>query len=838
MKEITKVILIGIITAFNPCNLSFAQTHQLWGMTSVGGQDGAGVIFKTDGSGNNETVEHNFVIQNEGVNPDAFVQAFDGKFYGMTTAGGANGMGVLFQYDPSTNIYTKQLDFDGTANGSQPNGSLMQATDGKLYGMTYQGGANSMGVLFQYDPSTNIYTKKFDFDGTNGSKPLGSLIQASDGKLYGMTSIGGANGFGVIFQYETSTNTYTKKVDFVDTTIGRSPNGSLMQATDGKLYGMTFAGGANNFGIIFQYDPSTNICANKFDFDGAANGSTPSGSLMQASDGKLYGMTSAGGANTFGVIFRYNPTDSTYSKKFDFDGPANGSTPYGSLMQASDGKLYGMTYTGGQNGFGVIFQYDPSMNTEIKKYDFDGNNGSSPYDLMLASDGKLYGTTNTGGLFGSGILFQYTPSTNTFSKKFDFNISQNGITPYGSLMLASDGKLYGMTSGGGANGYGVILQYDPSTNIYAKKFDFDSTANGTTPTGSLIQSADGKLYGMTRLGGANGGFGVIFQYNPSTNIYTKKFDFNVTANGRSPNGSLIQASDGKLYGMTINGGANGYGVIFQYDPSANIYTKKFDFDGYNGGTNPFGSLMQATDGKLYGMTVGGGANNSGVLFQYDISTDTYTKEYDFNGTNGRNPYGSLMQASDGNLYGMASNGGANGKGVIFKYDLFANVYTNKFDFDSIPTGANPQGSLMQASDGKLYGVTKIGGTNGVGVLFNYDPSTSTYTKNFDFNNTLGAKPQFAYLIEINIATGIAENSFACTINIYPNPFTSQTTITFTQEQKNATLKIIDVLGKEVKTINFSGKQIIIEKGEMKAGIYFLQINDGNKNAVNRKIVLQ
>ncbi|MHB8401627.1 MAG: choice-of-anchor tandem repeat GloVer-containing protein, partial [Bacteroidia bacterium] len=182
--------------------------------------------------------------------------------------------------------YTKLLDFAGTGVtivGQQPLGTLCAASDGKLYGLTYQDGANNLGVLFQYNPTTNIYTKNLDFAGaTNGSYPQGSLMQASDGMLYGMTSAGGANSLGVLFQYNPSTNVYTKKLDFAGATNGSNPIGSLMQASDGMLYGMAYQGGANSLGVLFQYNPSTNVYTKKLDFAGATNGSNPIGSLMQA----------------------------------------------------------------------------------------------------------------------------------------------------------------------------------------------------------------------------------------------------------------------------------------------------------------------------------------------------------------------------------------------------------------------------------------------------------------------------------------------------------------------------------------------------------------------------
>ena len=124
----------------------------------------------------------------------------------------------------------------------------------KLYGMTRDGGSTDHGVIFSFDPATSTYTKLQDFDYTNGGDPYGSLIQASDGKLYGMTSGGGNNGYGVIFSYNPVTSAYSKLIDF-DYVNGAYPQGSLIQATDGKLYGMTYGGGSNDYGVIFSYNP-------------------------------------------------------------------------------------------------------------------------------------------------------------------------------------------------------------------------------------------------------------------------------------------------------------------------------------------------------------------------------------------------------------------------------------------------------------------------------------------------------------------------------------------------------------------------------------------------------
>lgn len=156
----------------------------------------------------------------------------------------------LFSFDPSSSTYIKLKDFDNII-GANPHGSLMQANNGKLYGMTSKGGTNDVGVIFSFDPSNFTYTKLKDLDETNGSTPYGSLIQANNGQLYGMTVRGGNNDYGVIFSFDPSNSSYTKLKD-LHKTNGSHPYGSLMQASNGKLYGMTGSGGTNDNGVIFH----------------------------------------------------------------------------------------------------------------------------------------------------------------------------------------------------------------------------------------------------------------------------------------------------------------------------------------------------------------------------------------------------------------------------------------------------------------------------------------------------------------------------------------------------------------------------------------------------------
>ncbi len=237
------------------------------------------------------------------------------------------------------------------------------------------------------------------------------------------------------------------------------------------------------------------------------------------------------------------------------------------------------------------------------------------------------------------------------------------------------------------------------------------------------------LYGTTYSGGTDGG-GAIIKFLPATNNLTASASFESFAS--YPRADLIQARDGRLYGMTPGGGSRGDGIIFSYDPSTLTYTKLYDFHGGDG-RDPRGSLMQANDGKLYGLTNSGGSNFGGVLFSFDPVSLSYAPLYNFVNSNGSNPVGSLVQATDGKLYGMTQSGGSGGVGTIFSFDPLASTFTKLHDFDN-SNGGNPSESLIQATDGKLYGMTGNGGSNDAGVIFSFDPISSSYLKLKDFDD--------------------------------------------------------------------------------------------------------
>ena len=359
----------------------------------------------------------------------------------------------------------------------------------------------------------------------------------------------------------------------------------------------------------------------------------------------LWGMTAGGASLNKGTIYKINGDSSDFSDIFNFNG-TDGSYPRGKLSTYNnDGKLYGFC-GGGINGYGLIFSFDTLTNTSTNLYNFTGSNIGDNGNLLLANDNKFYGTTFQGG-YGLGNVFSYDPVTNIFTDIHDFVDPNEGQTE-GQLMQATNGLIYGWTGGLDHDlpYAGVIFSYNTVTSIYNDVYSFDTlitTSNGTQEQNILLQASNGLLYGMSRIYGAFGN-GLIYSFDINTNIIADLYDFNYynTNSGASPYGSLMQASNGLLYGMANGGGIYGDGVIFSFNPVDSAYTKLFDFNNTLG-ARPVGSLMQASDGNLYGTASSGGNHNKGVVFKYVIDSNTYIVIHNFIGIDGSNPVGDLIE---------------------------------------------------------------------------------------------------------------------------------------------------------------------------------------------------
>jgi uncharacterized repeat protein (TIGR03803 family) len=362
------------------------------------------------------------------------------------------------------------------------------------------------------------------------------------------------------------------------------------------------------------------------------------------------------------------------------------------LALATNGDFYGVS-----NSPGVPYKVTPSgaFTTYSSSCSVDCGTGPNA-TVVQASNGDLYGTMQGGGAYGQGTIFKLTLA-GAQTTLHSFCETQNtegdcldGNGPYTALVQGTNGDLYGATHVGGAYGGGTIFKITMAGD-FTTLYTFCSLADctdGVQPYAALVQGADGNFYGVTGAGGngagGNGG-GTFFTMTPSGAL-TTLYNF-CAAGGDCADGAyplaLMLATDGNFYGMTGGGGASGYGTIFQITPSGSL-TTEHSFDGTDGivsEVQPGPYLIQDTSGTFYGVTAEGGANYttcstcSGTVFSLSMGLGPFVKTLP---TSGR--VGSTVKILGNRLTG-ATSVTFNGVAAAFTVASSTEITT------TVPTGA-------------------------------------------------------------------------------------------------------------------------------------------------------
>ena len=402
---------------------------------------------------------------------------------------------------------------------------------------------------------------------------------------------------------------------------------------------------------------------------------------------------------------------------------------------------------------------------------FDGTNGSSPYyeSLVQGTDGNLYGTTTYGGAseqncYGDscGTVFKITPAgALTTLHQFDFT---DGGLPEAGLVQTTDGDFYGAAAIGGSSGSGTIFKITPAGKL-TTLYEFQNSTDGANPLGALVQARSGFFYGTTSYGGGYCACGTVFKVTSAGTLTTLHTFVGGGSEGNYPEAGLVQGTDGNFYGTTAYGGANGYGTIFKITPAGTL-TTLHNFD-VTDGANPWAGLVQGTDGNLYGTTIYGGSNSGcgafgcGTVFKI-TPAGTLTTLHNFDGTDGGFPAGRLAQATDGNFYGMTGSYGANDGGTIFKITT-AGTLTTLHNFD-VAHGVNPLGGLAQATNGTFYGTASGGGIDNDGTVFSLSVGLGAFVETLPTSGKVGAKV-IILGTDLTGATNVTFNGAAATFTV-------------------------------------------------------------------------
>jgi uncharacterized repeat protein (TIGR03803 family) len=362
-------------------------------------------------------------------------------------------------------------------------------------------------------------------------------------------------------------------------------------------------------------------------FAGGANDGSMGelGTLVQ-SGSCLYGMTVLGGSNNLGTVFKINTDGTGFELLHSFAAAnADGSNPMGSLL-LSGTTLYGMTTPADTTNRGTIFAVNTDGSGFQVLHSFTNNEGKWPWGSLIQSGAMLYGLTTYGGnnngsgWVGGGTMFRMSTNGTGFQVLHTFLGGINdGWMPHGSL-VQSGTKMYGTTPFGGTGG-GVVFR----SNLDGSQFELlhrfsGGSADGRKPVASTLLISGSTLYGVTQEGGA--GIGTVYRMNTDGTGFALLHSFaGGESDGSTPDGLLAQ-SGSVLYGITLSGGIDGNGAVFQISTNGTGFQPLHKFaGGANDGARPFSSPL-LSGSTLYAMTEGGGSNNLGVIFALDLPRPT------------------------------------------------------------------------------------------------------------------------------------------------------------------------------------------------------------------------
>lgn len=346
-------------------------------------------------------------------------------------------------------------------DGKDIRGPLVAGADGLHYGTAVRGGRHDLGTVFRILADGQLEVlHHFRGAPDDGDRPVG-LARGEDGALYGLTLAGGAFDDGTA--YLVDTNGKLKLLHSFESAVdGRSPQGQLLLASDGRFYGATSFGGSDDQGTIFRMRPNGQVqTLHSFAATGGG-GRSPTGSLVEGADGLLYGTTNSGGPEGYGIVFKMRRHGGSPQMLHNFGRKGRNGTPLKALTKGPDGRFYGVIEADrADNPRGLVYRTDAAGHYEVI-YSFTppvDAHGKFPFqELVLGRDGAFYGSTNQGGEFARGTLFRLTLD-GALTTLHSFQLpGEEGWFASNPLVEVSDGEFLGATAVGGTGNQGAVYR--------------------------------------------------------------------------------------------------------------------------------------------------------------------------------------------------------------------------------------------------------------------------------------------------------------------------------------------------------------------------------------------
>ncbi|HEX6181072.1 MAG TPA: choice-of-anchor tandem repeat GloVer-containing protein [Chitinophagaceae bacterium] len=687
--------------------------YEISGTSLEGAAGNSGAVFSISDNGTVDYIKQ--YPERTAPSPAAgFIRGSDGKYYGLFRQGGiANGGQLVVMTDAFSGV-TPVYEFT-FQTGIIPAGNVFEGTDGFLYGVTTRGGEHNFGTLFRVAKDGSDYRVVYSFSTLSGFDS-GGPIQATNGLIYGTTCYAGPLGYGTIYSIRPDGSDFEILHDFAPESIASTAfnsSGELTQGPDGSLYGTRMYGNSN--GNVYKIGVDGTGFTVLKEFNDPVAGIRPGGSLMFASDGRIYGTTFGGGSSYFGTVYSLLPSGADFIQHFSFDG-SNGKYPYSTLTEGSDGRLYGTTYMGGGSDNGTIFAVAKNGSGFTTLYDLDTRATHPRFGPLIESTpGVFFGTAEHGGALNAGAVFRVTTSGN-----FDIycHCRQGEFGPRELIEDPSGTYWYGVTRAAEWNQGGSIFRLRKDTREYKKIVD--------VPQGEIISTLFYASTGHLWVAGERDNINFIRRMSPDGTNVQPITAYNDPANIQNPPSSLVELPNGTIFGVSWRG-YNG-ARLFSIKNDGTDYQVLRQLEPYYYVLHP---LLLASDGNVY--------LASGQTSILRVTPEgTISSIYERNLADGQF-ITDIIELNDGRLAFATTDNSSSGRSTIFSIQKDGTGYIRIFQPEP-GQGTDPI-DMKQSVDGWLHVMSSYDGERGHGVLYRIRPDGTSYQAIRHFNGSDLARPQ-------------------------------------------------------------------------------------------------
>lgn len=570
--------------------------------------------------------------------------------------------------------------------------------------------------------------KSFGDADRSGTVPVSELTTGADGKLYGVTFRGGRQNEGTLYGINKDGTGYRAVHHFGRSDDGKHPSGALLLATDGGLYGTTTSSAAGDKGVVYRFDPATGVMKVVKRLEGATVLLGRNG-VIEGNDGVLYGVADGSTTNAT-AIFRLNK-DGTGYRIIRSLPRANSDFAWSRapLFEGSDGLLYGTCINGGTYNRGCLFKLNKQGNEFQTMISF----GATPADpqapaggVIEGSDGRLYGVTKRGPAEYGGV-FVINKDGSEFTSLLNPALYQfPGFTP----TLVDNSLIYGVASNEGSE-TGLIYRLPITGGAGSILQEITPTGGSPVEPLALLDASDRWIYGLTDSGRTSSPY--IYRMRRDGSAFTLLREFLRDATGqREPYTLSTEDTDGSVLAPSLFAGTKGGGALVRLSRSGEYsFAQDFGTSFQGPGPSTPGGVLRLTDGSLLGFSFNGGTSGNGTVYRVEPGTTEPVVIHHFAGEpqDTRSPVTQPLLASDGRVYGMGLAG-------VFSIDPDGSNYRFRNLFGaSGTTPSNLYGTanaLMEGTNGGLYGVAGSGGTTQRGGIFRIEKSGFAVTTIYEF----------------------------------------------------------------------------------------------------------